>query len=381
MYLQLLVCFITLLFYIWYSSGTYARLGNEYLKNPQSYINIIIFLLILQSALRNIAVGADTYAYYVKYSKLTNESWGALFDAFPKAYVEGIGKDPGYSVICKLVQLISKNYQIFLFVVATFFFTGLAKMFKFMNLNLVGVCLAVLVYEVLFYGFFSITGIRQTIATGFFFYAYPFIQKKKIVPYILIMTVAATIHKSSLILLPFYFLANFKYPKQLLICVLIVLPFIFGIARTFAIYITHFQLFESYSGYAFSTYETHGAINFTIFIIIIAIFTIIATNKDGVKISQHIRVCINGLSLAIVFVPLTWVDPSFMRICQYFSVFSMFLLGPVIQNYCIKHKINVQYFILFIFLIFVTVIIKRGADYAFFWQHMVLPSNYRNVVI
>lgn len=337
-------------------------------------------MLILQSALRNVAVGADTYAYNLHFERLTSSSWDDLFAAFPLTYIDGQGKDPGYGIFVKIAQLISNEYQIFLFIVAVFFFVGLDKMLKNMRLNLGGVCVAMLVYEVLYYDFFSITGIRQTIATGFFFYAFPYISKKKFIPYVLIIIIGASIHKSSLILLPFYFLANLKYSRKYLTLSLIALPFIFGIAGSLAIYVTSFNLFESYSYLAYSTYDTQGAINFLIYLIVTAVLTIwTLSRKKENSISPNLNICINALSIAILLAPLAWVDPSFMRICQYFSIFSMFLLGPILQKFCSKHNLNFNYTLFCVFVLFALVIIKRNQDYAFFWQHMELPDNYLNI--
>lgn len=379
MYLQLIICFIALVLYLTYSSDNSNYSDNKGLKAKTNlYINIMIVILILQSALRNLAVGADTYAYCLRHENLTKTGWDEIFAAFPKTYLEGIGKDPGYSVFEKVIQLFTTDYQIYLFVVAVFFFVGLAKMLKRMNLNLGGVCVAILVYEVLYYDFFSITGIRQTIATGFFFYAFPYLQKRKLIPYVLIMAIGATIHKSCLILLPFYFVAVFNRPRKFLICALIALPFLFGAARAFAVYITSFRLFESYAEYANSTYKTSGAINFTIFLVVTAVLTLMALDKKKSKMALSTTISVNALGLSLLFVPLTWVDPSLMRVGQYFSVFSMFLLGMVLQKVSVKYNLKFQTILFFIFLIFAAVIIKRDQDYAFFWQEMALPENYRN---
>lgn len=376
MYLQLIVCFIALVLYLKYTSQSNSIPGNIRLKRlTDKYINIMIVILILQSALRNVAVGADTYAYYLQYKDMTIFGWDKVLAAFPRTYIDGMGKDPGYGVVEKLVQLISTEYQFFLFAVAIFFFAGLAKMLKLMNLSLGSLCVAFLVYETIYYGFFSITGIRQTIATGIFLYAFPLIRKRKFIDYVLIIAIAATIHKSSLILIPFYFLATLKRPKTILICALAALPFLFGIARSVAVYITSFDLFESYSGYANSTYETSGAMNFMVFLLITAILTLLTVNAKD-EISYNVRVCINALSLALLFVPLTWVDPSLMRVCQYFSIFSMFLFGPVLKRFSVKNNLNSQIIITCVFLLFAAVIIKRNQEYAFFWQYMKLPEYY-----
>lgn len=381
MYLQLIVCFIALVLYLKYTSQSNSIPGDIRLKRlTEKYINIMIVILILQSALRNVAVGADTYAYYLQYKDMTIFGWDKVLAAFPRTYIDGVGKDPGYGVVEKLVQLISSEYQFFLFVVAVFFFVGLAKMLKLMNLSLGSLCVAFLVYETIYYDFFSITGIRQTLATGIFLYAFPLIRKKKFIAYTLLIAIAATIHKSSLILIPFYFLATLKRPRTTLICVLAALPFLFGIARTVAVYVTSFQLFESYSYLANSNYETQGAINFMVFLIVTAILTLLTFNAKD-ETSYNVRVCINALSLALLFVPLTWVDPSLMRVCQYFSVFSIFILGPVLLKFCVKNSLNSQLIITCIFLLFAAVILKRNQEYAFFWQYMRLPENYNFQIV
>lgn len=377
MYLQLIVCLIAVLLYRSYANRIYA-FGDEayYNYTTRKYLYIMIAILILQSGLRNVAVGSDTYGYSLDYEHVTGMSWERIFSAFPKTYIDGQGKDPGYKVVEKVVQLITTNYQFYLFLVATFFFTSLAGMFRHLKVNLEGTVVAILVYEVLYYGFFSVTGIRQTIATGIFFYAFPFLQKRKLLPYVALIVVGATIHKSLLLLLPFYFLANLKNPRKYLIWMLIALPFLFGLARAGAQYMTSFSLFESYSSYSDSTYETDGAINFTIFLVGTTILTLMSIPASEKKQTNAYRIQINALTLALLFAPLTWVDPSLMRVCQYFSVFSMFLLGPVLQKFCESHNVSFQNALLLLFLLFSAIIIKRDADYAFFWQYMALPENY-----
>lgn len=339
------------------------------------YIAIMTFLLILQSALRNVAVGADTYAYFRTYERISKESWDYIFGLFRKTYLEGEGKDPGYTVLCKSLQLITTNFRIFLFAVAIFFFSGLSKMLRIMKLNLSSVLIAMMVYQALYYDFFSITGIRQTIATGFFFYAYPYIIKRRFIPYLIMIVLAATIHKSVLILLPFYFISVFPKPRLLLVVSLIALPFLFGLARSFAVYITAFSMFESYAMFAESTYETSGAVSFTAFLVL-TVLLILLTSGKAKKMSKIEIISINAMSLAVVSAPLTWVDPSLMRVCQYFSIFTLFILGPAIQHFCCQYRVNYQNIFILVLVVFIGVIIKRGQTYAFFWQEMKLPDNY-----
>lgn len=49
-------------------------------------------------------------------------------------------------------------------------------------------------------------GIRQAVAECFFIYSICFIKERKLIPYIIIILLASLIHKSAIILLPFYFI-------------------------------------------------------------------------------------------------------------------------------------------------------------------------------
>jgi len=48
--------------------------------------------------IRNVAVGADTYAYYMTFEHVKQMSWTAVFEAVTKYYKLWHGKDPGFNV-------------------------------------------------------------------------------------------------------------------------------------------------------------------------------------------------------------------------------------------------------------------------------------------
>ena len=143
-------------------------------------------------------------------------SWPELWDNFRNVYVLGEGKDAGYPLIEKVFQLISGDYRVFLFFIAIIFFTALGYFIYTQTRYIRDVFLAVVIYEVLFYSFFSITGLRQTLATVFTFYGLHFIRQRRLWQYTLLILCAAFIHKSVLLFYPFYFIARLKRPKQLL---------------------------------------------------------------------------------------------------------------------------------------------------------------------
>ncbi|MDO9154306.1 MAG: EpsG family protein [Paludibacter sp.] len=218
------------------------------------YIIIISELLILQSGLRNIAVGADTYAYYEAFERVKSTSWGQIFETFKQYYQLGEGKDPGYLIFQKFIQLLVTDYQVYLILVAVLFFTSL----------------------------------------GYFIY------------------------KNNL-------------------------------------YITDVM-------FAFVLYS--------------ALFAFIRYNYV-VKLSNRHKIYYIALSIALFLTPLTWVNPSTMRVMQYFSIFLLLLLPQVFNSFDIDNKaLKTRIIFLTIFvLVVLSVISGWGSEYKFFWQEMQLGEN------
>ena len=123
MEIQLLVLMLALLG-AWYYSLLPAATPIRENRNRKNYIIFICIILILQSALRHVAVGADTYAYYLKFEEIKLTSWQEIWENFRSVYVLGEGKDAGYPLIQKVFQFFSGEYRIFLFFVAVIFFAS-----------------------------------------------------------------------------------------------------------------------------------------------------------------------------------------------------------------------------------------------------------------
>ena len=77
---------------------------------------------ILISGLRGMTVAEDMYAYETKFREVAKTSWTDIFDNFYFVYIEGEGKDPGYDVFEKIIQLFTSNFHVFIFIVAVLFF-------------------------------------------------------------------------------------------------------------------------------------------------------------------------------------------------------------------------------------------------------------------
>ena len=373
MEIQLLVLVLALLG-AWYYSSLPASTPIRENRNRKNYIIFVCIILILQSALRHVAVGADTYAYYLKFEEIKLTSWQEIWENFRSVYVLGEGKDAGYPLIQKVFQLFSEEYRIFLFFFAVIFFSSLGYFIYTQTKHISDVFVAIAIYEVLFYSFFSITGLRQTLATAFTFWGLHFIRQRKLWQYTLLLICAAFIHKSVLLFYPFYFIARLNRPRQLLSASFVIFPFMFVFGRSVAGIMALLSAQDNYMGYALSEANPTGAVDFSIFLLGCGILGWIAL-RNAKQRDNDMPIIYNAISIAIIFTPLTWIDSSLMRIVQYFSIFILVFVPYVINNLFRDYQTRTVV-ILVLTILFITVIIMRNVDYAFMWEQMQLDSNY-----
>lgn len=328
----------------------------------------------LQSGLRNVATGMDTYAYGGMFLDVEYMSWREIFDNFRTVYIDSVGKDPGYDLFVKIFQLFSTDYQVFLFFVAVIFFISFGRILYRTSSSLEDILLCVAAYQVFFYSFFSITGIRQTIATAFLLFSYKSIIDRNFLKFCIFCFIAIQIHKSALLFIPTFFFVKDRRPFTFLILCLSLVPIVFVFGRQIALAMTSFSFTESYANYADSTYETTGAQMFMIFMVIITIMLLMA--RKYLSINVDMRISITAFSIGLMLTPLTWIDPSMMRAVMYFSFFILFFIGKTcratVRQYALPNSSLAMIFVA----VFVIVIISRNSQYAFFWQDMELPEVY-----
>lgn len=372
MIVNLIVIVLILIFGLLYSNGYKEKVDSN--SNRKKYIQIISFVLILQSGLRNVAVGDDTYAYLLKFEDVKIMSWSNIFESIWEYYQLGIGKDPGYLVFQKVIQLVTNEYQVFLFIIAILFFTALGNFIYKNTSRLNDAIIAFVIYSVLFYSFFSITGIRQTIVTAATLYGYELIKRKKLLPFLILIVLASTVHKSVLIFIPFYFIARIKNPKYLYRGVLVLFPLLMIFKNKMGDYLRVVGGYEQYD-----EFEGAGTYTFTamfLFISIVALWR----SKIILKNNRNAQHFFNAFAIALLFIPLTWVNPTTMRIVQYFSIFMLVFIPEIIHSFItISKRIQsdvLRFTIVLLIALFVRSNWNRDLDYGFFWQNMRLHENY-----
>ncbi len=253
----------------------------------------------LFSGLRNVGVGDDTYGYYLGYVEIQSTSWNQLFFDFIQYFKTGEGKDVGFPLFVKATQLISTQFQFFLIFVAVFFYAFFSNFLKKNCTTLIDVVLSFTIFYVLFYYIFSMTSIRQSITLAITLYCYEFVKKKRIIPFLLLLLLFSTIHKSILIYIPFYFLCRLKSTKYLFPIVLISFPIIMTFKNTITFFLLGVGGYDEYE-------EFDGAGTFTFTAIFLLISFVAYFRREKILETKHISrkllqsFCIGTFSFTIV---------------------------------------------------------------------------------
>ncbi|WP_442263717.1 EpsG family protein [Tissierella sp.] len=114
--------------------------------------------------------------------------------------------ESGFSLINLIIGKLGGNEQIMFFVVSylTFLFIYLAIK-KYENTLSLGLCMLTFM---LFYYNISFNLVRMTLSISIMLYSFDFIYEKKAIKFLASVCLAISIHNSSIVMLPFYFLFN-----------------------------------------------------------------------------------------------------------------------------------------------------------------------------
>ena len=169
-------------------------------RNDIVFLSIISVVLIAMSAVRGSTVGIDYKPYLEYFKQVCDGGWSFLFSAANVYRIE-----IGYSLLNYVISLVTQSQLGFALGIALVCIV-LTAVFLYKHSPSVWVSMFVFIT----FGFFGYTlvTIRHQIAICIFMFALPYLQNKKFVPYLLIVLLTATFHKSMLLLIPLFFIAQ-----------------------------------------------------------------------------------------------------------------------------------------------------------------------------
>lgn len=366
---------IVILIYIFIGSIFLRLRDKNTLKRKKQYVYIVSILLILQSGLRNLAVGDDTYAYNTAFiAANTKYTYSEVFSNLNMYLTGKADSDFGYIFIEKFFSdILNGNFRIFLFLIAILFFISLAKFILNNTNKLSDIIVAYTIYSALYFSFYSITGIRQTIAMAIVMFSIPHIKDKKIIKFFVLFILALTIHKSAIIFILFYLINRFKkVGKYSFFLALFLFPLMMGLKGQML------TIFQSIIGYdSYNELEGAGTFTFTLLFLLVSILTY-WKRKYIIKNNEHSQFLFSALALCLFLLPLSWINPNLIRIIMYFSIYLLVIIPAIVNSFStISLKFTRDLKVVCIVLLMALYINSNNRfEYKFLWQDMTLGDNY-----
>lgn len=242
---------------------------------------VSIFLVV---GLRSETTGTDTPVYLANFSSINRIDWKNIATEF--------SKDSGYYFFVKLIRALTDSKTVFLLTTA---FMSLFGIFDLIKRNSKAPVLALYFYITLANFSFILTGIRQSIAMSFCMLSVQFIQKRKLIPFLLLVLLAAQFHHSAYIFLVMYFLGTRKING---------LNISISVLVTIAAYLSYEKLLDIANELLDYAYDVEYLNNgFIFFAILLFILTICILTKDRWITSLKETVMMNsGIICAIIWV-------------------------------------------------------------------------------
>lgn len=311
--------------------------------------------LILILGLRHPTMGVDLKSYLPSFHILSNYS---LKDAF--ALSSFLNYEKGYVLLNVLVGKINESEQLFLFVCALLSIAPVGYVFYKKSDSIE---LSYIFYLGLTSFIMCFSGLRQGIAIGICFYASLFVERRKIIPFLLLVLLDSTFHTSSMLFLVAYPLYNINLSKNGRVASIVLLPIAFVLKGPL------FSLLCSIVGLYKGSVGDNGA--WTLFAVFSLIYVFCCFFKTEDKIYNYY---LNLFWVACFIQAMGGVNMIVSRAGYYFAVFLPLLLPKALQS--IKNefaKMNIQIITMVCFVLFGLYNIyatdfAKAFPYRFFWE-------------
>lgn len=295
-------------------------------QKKKAFCAIACIQWVMVSGFRSAYVGADTMNYRRLFYLVENTSWNKIFSDILFYIRGGEINDPGYVLFVKLFQVFSTNYQVYLIFIALVFMVPMA-IWIYKNSSMP--CLSFVIFSTLFYSFYAVTGIRQTVATAFVvFIGYEFIKKKKPIPFLIIMLISFFIHKSCVCFLPFLFFAHKKITWRYVGIFTVITSAFLALGKAL------YGPFAELIGYDIEKESLEDTSSYVIVVclIMLASFIFMKYIKNNVD-EDKFRAIYNAALFATAFTLLTIRNQAFMRVQQYYALFLMLLVPELVKAF------------------------------------------------
>lgn len=291
-------------------------------KTKLLYLGLVFISFTVISSAR-FGIGFDYFNYQTVLDQVTSLTTIPQMLAYPSSEI-------GFTLLMKMVSFFSTDVAV-LYVVVNIIMYGAFVIFVYFYVSDASAWVAVSAFVCLSFFYMTMNLVRQGFVLIIALYAIEFIKKRNLWAFLAAILLAASIHKSALILIPFYFLANVKFNWKIISFYLIGGLSFFAFSVPIILFVQKFiyssQDYHPVTGY----YMKPLAAIFSIYPILILI-VIMAFSGILIKHCASNRVVVNLCCVALVsYVFLTTKHFIMQRISDYFFI-AIVLALPLITD-------------------------------------------------
>ncbi len=289
---------------------------------------LILLIFMLISGIRDTSIGRDYIGYFKHYTLVSNGRFSR------------IGHEIGWIKINYFFAKTGMPAKVFFGGIAgIIWFFFLSASYRFKKL------LPLMLFFVITKGFYfwTLSGLRQSIAIMIFFYSIRYIIEKKIILYIGFILLASLFHLSILMMLPVYFIGKIKYNQKIVFILYIFSLFImsndFLMKKmvVLAIYITKtISYLQVYSNYIINNHmvtikKSHGT-NLGMLLTIMTVLFVLYKSKEVIKRFPNLNVYYSMFSIYIIFNNIFWQNEIIARLLNYFYITFFIVVSATIYS-------------------------------------------------
>ncbi len=329
-------------------------------KNSRKLFVIISGLsLFLISALRSIYFTTDVQLYVNKYISI---SYINLYELWIN-FITNTGKDPFFYVFSKVISLLGASYRVWLAIIAGFFCYSISKfIYKYSE----EAYISVIALVSLGYFYFSLSGLRQTLALSIILFSYKYLIERRLIPFIIVIIFGSLFHFSAIVFLIAYPLSRMKIGWKQVVGVLAALVAAYLFRPQIIGLLSNLNMNDQYTYYLeHGTTLTISGFLIQLFIYLFCLYF----KNDILKCDNKNLTLYNLLFLGLVFQAFATVIAEFFRISMYFSIFSIVLIPKAIVAEKDKYLRVIIYFVVLAALILYIMRTGSFSGFKFFWSY------------
>ncbi|WP_182353583.1 EpsG family protein [Flaviflexus huanghaiensis] len=326
------------------------------------FVILATAVLAIQSGLRHESIGGrDVFISYKRYFNNSHDiTWNEIIgNLFSIDILVGDSTEPGFLLFVKLVSTFTDNYQVMIFVMSLVFILPFGWLVYRYSAD---PFISFVVYYVLFFSFFSLTGFRQTIATVIaVLLSYPSVLNRKPLKFALFIAIGFLFHRSALIYALIYPVSAIPRSHGSVRGAWLIGSTLVGSAIVLA---ATGALGETFGyAYAFEN-DIGGTATFTTLMGVVFIAFLIR-RKSILESSNYAYLNMSSTGLGAGFALMTLISQSFMRVQQYFSLLVVLSIPDFISSFSQRDRVIVRIAVISVLFL---LLIRADSPYRFFWE-------------